>query len=155
MGNTDLSGVKSVEWGINNEKLALAQFKEVTKLDVQDSGILLHHSGILGASPDGLVGEDAIIEIKCPFRLRDASAHEVVADPQYCFKGTSELRQDHPYYHQIQGQLHISKRKVAYFCVWTTKDLIIAPVKKDSEWESNIERLTTFYRTNFLSNLLN
>ena len=31
----------------------------------------LHHSRVLVASPDGLVGEDSVLEAKCPYTHRD------------------------------------------------------------------------------------
>lgn len=37
------------------------------------SGIWLHESGVLGASPDALVDRDGILEIKCPYKYRDAT----------------------------------------------------------------------------------
>lgn len=55
--------VKSIQWGRQDEQTAIDYFKNITNLEVTSSGIWLSNSGFLGASPDGLVGEDAIIEV--------------------------------------------------------------------------------------------
>lgn len=57
----------AMKWGTENEPLARAAYEARTGELVEEVGLLLHprieHSG---ASPDGLVGKDGQIEIKCP-----------------------------------------------------------------------------------------
>lgn len=55
VGEYDLSRVKAVQWGVNNEEEAVQAFTNLT-------GIWLDGSGILGAYPDGLVDEDSVLE---------------------------------------------------------------------------------------------
>ena len=62
-----LSKVKAINWGVTNENGGLKVFKEVYKLPIQESGLWLTLCGTLGASPDGLVGDNAIVEVKCPY----------------------------------------------------------------------------------------
>ncbi|KAJ8884478.1 hypothetical protein PR048_016335 [Dryococelus australis] len=52
-----------MEYGCCNEYVAIKWFEKVTGLGVQQCGLFvdLHH----GASPDGLVAEDSILEVKC------------------------------------------------------------------------------------------
>lgn len=56
-----------IEWGIEQEAPAREAYEKATGSAVVESGFVDHptipHSG---ASPDGLVGEDGLIEIKCP-----------------------------------------------------------------------------------------
>lgn len=53
--------------GIDLESAARERFEEITGLIVQECGFALHDNiAFLGASPDGLIGHDALIEIKCP-----------------------------------------------------------------------------------------
>lgn len=54
-GEYDISRVKAVIWGVNNEIEGLNAFKSMTGLPVEEAGFILHESGILGATPDGLV----------------------------------------------------------------------------------------------------
>ena len=64
----NLNGVEAILWGRTNEKVAIkAAYTQTTGNSVQETGLWLHESGILGASPDGIVGDDTIIEVKCPY----------------------------------------------------------------------------------------
>jgi putative phage-type endonuclease len=57
----------AMEWGIDTEPLARAAYEE--EMDVQvEPGNLFYHPKIewYCASPDGLVSDDGLIEIKCP-----------------------------------------------------------------------------------------
>ncbi len=39
---------------------------DYAKGDVKEVGFIIHESGLFGASPDGLTGEDGGLELKCP-----------------------------------------------------------------------------------------
>ena len=58
---------QAMEEGIENEPLAKAAYEMKTGFEVQDGGFAIHPKlEWFGASPDGLVGDDGLIEIKCP-----------------------------------------------------------------------------------------
>ena len=46
-----------MQWGVNKEKEAIKAFTVKTGLAVKETGIWFHSSGILGASPDGIIDE--------------------------------------------------------------------------------------------------
>lgn len=55
--------------GIDREPLARAEYEIVTGRDVRDAGFILHPTiEHFGATPDGLVGPDGLLEIKCVTR---------------------------------------------------------------------------------------
>lgn len=57
----------AMEWGIENEPLARAAYEMTTDLSVDPVGFAVHPSiELFGASPDAMVGEDGVLEIKCP-----------------------------------------------------------------------------------------
>lgn len=57
----------AMEWGTNTEPLARAAYEAEKGLLVDEIGLVDHPSiPMSGASPDGLVGDDGLIEIKCP-----------------------------------------------------------------------------------------
>ena len=90
--------------GIDTEPLAFAKFKELKSLEfleVTNCGFFdnCEHSG---ASPDGLVSDDAILEIKCP---KSSTFFKLVA--------TNEI--DTKYYAQMQMQMMSTNRNKAYF----------------------------------------
>ena len=56
-----------IQWGIDTEPLARAAYESLKDVLVDEVGFVPHPSIIMaGASPDGLVGDDGLLEIKCP-----------------------------------------------------------------------------------------
>ena len=57
----------AMQWGVDNEPLARAEYEIREGVMVNQVGFVLHPSiEYSGASPDGLVGDKGLIEIKCP-----------------------------------------------------------------------------------------
>ena len=57
----------AMEWGVANEKFARAAYELKMDIMVDETGLVDHPTiPMAGASPDGLVGEDGLVEIKCP-----------------------------------------------------------------------------------------
>lgn len=56
-----------MQWGIDNEEAATARYMQETGNKVEHIGFArMRGSFRVGCSPDGLVGSDGMIEIKCP-----------------------------------------------------------------------------------------
>lgn len=56
-----------MQWGTDQEPLARAAYEAAKDVLVDEVGFITHPTIInAGASPDGLVGDDGLIEIKCP-----------------------------------------------------------------------------------------
>ena len=86
-------------WGVEKEEEARTAYSFVTGNDVLEVG-LYKHPTIIGshASPDGLVGDDGCIEIKCP----NSSTHiEVLKNNQIA----------HKYILQMQWQMACADRQ--------------------------------------------
>jgi putative phage-type endonuclease len=59
----------AMEWGTATEPFARAAYEGARTVMVDETGFLLHPGvPFVGASPDGLVGADGGVEIKCPFQ---------------------------------------------------------------------------------------
>src|SRR5699024_10393003 len=57
----------AMAWGTETEPQARATFTLTTGLSVEEVGFVDHPSiEMTGASPDGLIGDSGLIEIKCP-----------------------------------------------------------------------------------------
>jgi len=57
----------AMQWGTQTEPLARAAYESLYDVLVDEVGFVPHPSIIMaGASPDGLVGDDGLLEIKCP-----------------------------------------------------------------------------------------
>jgi putative phage-type endonuclease len=90
--------------GIDTEPLAFAKFKELKGLeflDVKTCGFFTFGDDA-GASPDGLVSDDSILEIKCP---KSTTFFKLVAKNEV----------DPKYYAQMQMQMLCTERTKAYF----------------------------------------
>lgn len=160
LGEYNLQGVKAIQWGIDNEDTAANCYrKQFPVLNVEMCGFILHESGVIGASPDRLIGENGILEIKCPFSHRHHSIVEAISldNKFYVYKngaGIYMLRKDHDYYHQCQGLLHITNRKFLHFFVYSPKGSLMVNVRKDVSWEPNINILINFYYTVLVPRLM-
>ena len=97
---------KDIQRGVTLEPLAFRKFKELKEfdfLDIQETTFFPYGSHA-GASPDGLVGNDAILEIKCP---RPTKFFNLVA------KGIEAM--DKEYIAQMQMQMLCTNSNKAYF----------------------------------------
>ena len=57
----------AMQWGTNQEPFARAAYEVQQNVLVDETGLVDHPTiAMAGASPDGLVGEDGLVEIKCP-----------------------------------------------------------------------------------------
>jgi putative phage-type endonuclease len=54
-------------WGTNTEPMARSAYESRMAELVEETGFVLHPTiSMAGASPDGLIGDDGLVEIKCP-----------------------------------------------------------------------------------------
>lgn len=146
--------IRAIKWGRNKEKFAIKKFEESTGYVVTSCGLFIDAEyPFLAASPDGLVGNDALIEVKCPVAgiKEGISILEGVKNKKINFlsikENKLELKKNNNYYYQIQGQLHITQRNLCYFVAWVPNDIFIQIIKRDDEfWELNmLEKLKSFY----------
>lgn len=57
----------AMQWGTEQEPAARAAYEFYRETEVEETGFILHPViAESGASPDGLVGDDGLVEIKCP-----------------------------------------------------------------------------------------
>ena len=85
---TSLSpAVKALQWGREHEPVALQECSKAlpSALSLSKAGIFIDESGYLGASPDGVVRDEAgrplkLVEVKCPFTARDKTIKQACAE---------------------------------------------------------------------------
>jgi hypothetical protein len=115
----------------------------------------------LGASPDALVGNEGIVEIKCPFSGKHLSPVEAVRKKiiKFCNVDTNNqlsLKKNHPYYYQIQGQLEVTDRKYCIFIVWTPHGFSSENILRDPEfWHEKMEEKLKHFFCSTLSEFEN
>ena len=131
---SEFIGNIATEYGIRNEHLARVDYELNGFGKVTGTGFHKFEDW-LGASPDGLVGADGLIEIKCPYSMRD------IKKP--IFKTIDE--QPH-YYAQIQIQLLVTGRKWCDFVQWNRHDFSVTRVEVSTDWlNENLPKLRRFY----------
>lgn len=58
----------AMAWGTNTEPMAREAYEGASGALVYETGFVLHPTiEMAGASPDGLIGDTGLVEIKCPF----------------------------------------------------------------------------------------
>ena len=105
--DAEFVGNVATEYGTFHEAGARVEYEMETGRKVIECGFFTEGDW-LGASPDGLVNDDGLIEIKCPYGQRDKNPPE--------FKSIND--QLH-YYMQIQIQLYCSRREWCDFFQWS------------------------------------
>lgn len=86
----------------------------------------------MGASPDGLIGDHALVEIKCPISINNETPGDEILNKKITFaeliNGKLHLKRNHNFYYQIQEQLAITKRELCYFVIWRPHGILIEEV---------------------------
>ena len=134
---TEFKGNPATEYGTNNEPYAIADYELLEGSKIQEVGFL-RHPGIewLGASPDGVIDDETIIEIKCPYGLRN--------DKRPKFKSIKDLPH---YYAQMQIEMMCAGADRCYFMQWTPVDYYIDTVRLDYHWIGvNLPKLEDFHK---------
>jgi putative phage-type endonuclease len=135
---SEFTGNIATQWGTNHETEAREDFEYDQEMTVEPASFVVHPTlPWLGASPDGYLSFDALIEIKCPFGLRD----KLKPVP---FK---TIEQQPHYYAQMQIQMLVTGRELCYFWQWTPNDYDLTLVKFDPAWiVENLPKLEAFYQ---------
>lgn len=125
--------ISCMENGIRNEPVARKLYEKERNLKVKEIGLAVPKFNTeIGASVDGLVGEDGIIEIKCPYKLYD----ELKLYNYYLNKGKKieNLEINVSHYCQIQGCLKILNRKWCDYTVYVNEKLYIYRIDYDENF---------------------
>ena len=74
---------------------------------------------LFGASPDGMFNDgEGILEIKCPYSLRNTEKKDVKDGHFYTCDGTQlNLRHSHTYFFQVQLQMFVTGAKYTDFFI--------------------------------------
>ena len=122
----------AMQWGTDTEPLARAEYILKTGYNVEEVGFMAHPEIEAGASPDGLVEDDGLLEIKCP----DTATHI-----QYLKNPESAVNK---YLPQMLGQLWITGRKWCDFVSFDPRmpensQLLVVRVERADESIAELE----------------
>lgn len=128
----------TLERGHELEKVARMEYESRTGNLASESGVMLTDDRLFGYSTDGLVGEDGLIEIKCP--IDSVKIMEMLT--------TCDVSE---YMHQMQLGMWISNRKWCDFIQYVPalehvgKDLFYMRVQRDDNFiDDMVKKLLAF-----------
>jgi len=123
----------AMEWGVENEPFARAAYEAKTGNMVDQVGAIDHpRIPMSAASPDGLVGDDGCLEIKCP---NTATHIETLLGDEPAKK----------YYDQMQWQLSCTNRSYCDFVSFDPRmpshlQLFIKRIERNDEYIEQLEK---------------
>ena len=121
--------------GTELEPHARMAYEMATGNLASESGIALTDDGLFGYSTDGFVGDDGMIEIKCPAACQKIG--NTWANPGHAAD---------EYIDQIMGGMWITDRKwcdLVIYCPWLEpvgKDLFIKRIERDDDYIEQLEQ---------------
>ena len=149
---------RSLAHGVKYEPVAIEQFEQRYGMDIAKSGLIVSQEmPYLACSPDGLIGNDTIVEVKCPSASKNKPINSVtVPYIKTNADGSFYLQKKHDYMYQIQGCMHITGRVNCKFIVFTLTDMLVLDIAYDKAFVSNmLEQLKKFYDDHFKPAYLN
>lgn len=76
-GFTALATGPALDWGTELEDTAIQIYSEVRGVEVQKASFIAYNDHY-GGSPDGLVGAEGIVEVKCPYNSTNHFKHGLI-----------------------------------------------------------------------------
>ena len=129
----------AMQWGIDHEDEAIATFEHQEFVIVHSQQVWQQHPEYenVGVTPDGLVGEDAVLEVKCP--NTDNHIDNLLFGAQI-----------ETYKYQLQGSLWVTGRKKCYFVSYdprVKRSLSVDIVMRDDEMISEMQERYLAFET--------
>ncbi|MEO1169635.1 MAG: lambda exonuclease family protein [Pseudomonadota bacterium] len=124
----------AMQWGADTEPMAREAYERAQLVSVTEVGFLDHPVvDMSGASPDGLVGDDGLVEIKCPNTATHIDTLQGSAIPT-------------KYFAQMQWQMACCERDWCDFASFDPRlplelQLHIRRVERDSKWLAETEEM--------------
>jgi len=146
----EITSNEATEWGNFFEDVAVSIYSEINNVKIHEIGLLIHPKyNWLGASPDGVMDNNKLIEIKCPFSkkifnkvpinywIQTQIQMEVCnIEETVLFVCSFEKK-------KIDNTLFQGEKNGINWSLLNCKQFII---KRDSKWfKSNFSRLQDFY----------
>jgi exodeoxyribonuclease (lambda-induced) len=122
--------------GIEMEPVAKSVYEIVTNCKIEDCGFFkkrIDENCLIGCSPDGIVGDNGLVEIKCPLKINHM---------KYLLGGVVPS----DYYAQVQGQLLVMDREWCDFVSYNPNfkepfKIMIVRVTRDVEYTEELSKL--------------
>lgn len=124
---------KPLDWGKDNEKKAQIEYAFEQGVVVDEVGICITDDLLIGASPDGFIGTDGGLEIKCPYNSANHIATVI----------SGEMPKEHM--PQVQGNLWVNDRLWWDFVSFDPRiegkgRLFITRIYRDEEYIAKLQK---------------
>ena len=145
--------------GKTSEPIARESFENTFDVHVKKCGTVVNKTEpFLSASPDGIVDNETLLEIKCPVKLLPelltSKSYDIVQENDtFTINKTGR----NGYYTQIQMQLHCKKKSVCKYYTWFSKssESVCINVQYDSNFVENVlPRIRAFYFRHLLTRIV-
>lgn len=147
----------ATNYGVKYETVAVAKY-DLTVQKTSDCGLFVCGDlPYLAATPDRIVNEDTVLEVKCPYSARSLVISPSTV-PYLCLdpSGDLVLVKNHNYYYQSQGQLLCTGKNYCDFVVYTRVDMKIIKIARDNAFIEEMKlKLINFFENYFKCALLN
>nr|CAI5839161.1 unnamed protein product [Callosobruchus analis] len=156
----NISGNNDTTYGKESELRAIKDFEKGMNLNVSQCSLFVDEEHFcLGASPDGLVGEHDIIEIKFPYSIVKMSPTEAILKEKIKFAilvdNSLHLKRNHDYYYQVQGQLAITRKRSCYFVLSRSTGILCEQIFYDQQfWQEMAPKVRKFYEQSMFPELV-
>ena len=143
----------ALHYGRVHATLAIAQYEEEMGCKVtHPTGLVVHKEcPFLAATPDGVVNEDLILEVKCPKVAENRPIASLAKGENklktFCLDENLKLKRTHPYFSQIQCQLACTGAGCCDFYVWSPKgEAVRDRIHFDPEfWVTKVDKIKLFF----------
>lgn len=126
---------KAIRWGVRWEPEARERYAEMMGVEVVECGSIVHKKlSCLSCSPDGLVGDDGLIEIKCQQPETFTKSASAIA------KGVALKDINEMHFWQVMAQLAVTERE---WCDYVIYHPYIAPKIKICRVERDDEAISS------------
>ena len=131
------SDTYATRWGHDNEDEARQYYAMATGNNVDEGKMFAHVDyPMLTASPDGLVGDDGLLEIKCPYTIEKSVTYMLNVHDGESLKAVMP-----DYYWQVQCQLAVTGRKWCDFVVYDKNLANVATITRIERTEDDINMM--------------
>ena len=101
----------------------------------------------LASSPDRVIDESTIVEVKCPYTSRDKLISNLTVPYLKVVTGELCLDPHHDYFYQVMGQLFCAGSDHCEFVVFTLKDIKVMRITRDDTFICNmVDKFYMFFR---------
>jgi len=137
---------KFMEYGREHEQTARLALEKLFDVKIYESGLFIDKENyFLGATIDGLIGSDTLVELKCPFSVANLTPEDGIRQRKITFWKTNkskdifEINTIHKYYYELQGQLHVTGRKFGIIAYWTKMSIKYETIERDDNfWKTKM-----------------